>query len=110
MGASEGVELRRSGTAVWLSPLMTPPSCSSRATAAAEAARLRNEAKAAALAAASYGSIPKGKPIPPALDGVSALERMKAEEWDERLDEASARFEDYTSGDITFYPINPGQG
>lgn len=35
---------------------------------------------------------------------------MKAEEWDERLDEASARFEDYTSGDITFYPINPGQG
>ena len=80
-----------------------------KASAAAEAARLRNEAKTAALVA-SLAPVPPGKPVPPELDGVSALDWMKAEEWDERLDAADDRYRDYTSADDVYYPINPGQG
>lgn len=108
--ASEGVELRRGWDGRLALVADDAAVVYERATAAAEAARKRNEAKTAALAAASYGSIPKGKPIPPELDGVSALEWLKAEEWDERLDAADERFKDYTSGGITYYPINPEQG
>lgn len=107
--ASEGVELRRSWDGRLALAVDDARAVHAKASAAAEAARLRNEAKTAALVA-SLAPVPPGKPVPPELDGVSALDWMKAEEWDERLDAADDRYRDYTSADDVYYPINPGQG
>lgn len=105
--ASEGIELR----SMWDGRLaVAEPDARAvhqRAVEAAEAARVRNQAKATATVEAAYAGIPRGRRAPDGVPDLSAIDVMVGQDRiAKRLNAADERWQEMAEGGFTFHPIS----